>query len=209
NSDDGSSAKRVWKLGDIVDSTPVAVSTPRERYDVIYGDTSYSAFYQRYRARRTVVYVGANDGMLHAFNGGFFTANDDPSTTAVEHGYFTTTPPSVISTTRAAPSLGAELWAFVPQELLPHLKWFTQNHDTHILQRVCGPRRDEPGKGPHHPVGLHGLDSWTQHQHAHLPSRESKHRCSNGQYERGLDGDLRERTDRLYRSQQSDREVLW
>jgi type IV pilus assembly protein PilY1 len=140
NSDDGSSAKRVWKLGDIVDSTPVAVSTPRERYDVIYGDTSYSAFYQRYRARRTVVYVGANDGMLHAFNGGFFTANDDPSTSAVEHGYFTTTPPSGISTTRATPHLGAELWAFVPQELLPHLKWFTQTDYTHVSYVDLKPR---------------------------------------------------------------------
>src|SRR5207247_1127198 len=73
-------------------------------------------------------------------NGGFFTANDDPSTSVVEHGYFTTTPPSAISTTRATPGLGAELWAFVPQELLPHLKWFTQTDYTHVSYVDLKPR---------------------------------------------------------------------
>src|SRR3989441_6099156 len=60
-----SSAVRVWKLGDIVDSTPTVVGSPKERFDVIYGDTTYTTFITQYKNRRQVAYVGANDGMLH------------------------------------------------------------------------------------------------------------------------------------------------
>ena len=124
---------KAWKLGDVVFSTPTVVTSPRERYDVIYGDATYSTFFAQYKNRRQVAYVGANDGMLHAFNAGFFTAGDDSSTTTVvEHGIFSKTPPATITTTRATPKLGAELWAFVPQELLPHLKWYTQTDYTHV-----------------------------------------------------------------------------
>ena len=135
---------QVWKLGDIVFSTPTVVGSPRERYDAIYGDETYSTFFAKYKNRRQVAYVGANDGMLHAFNAGFFTAGDDSSTTpVVEHGRFTTKPPSGITTTRNTTECavgsgagclarGAELWAFVPQELLPHLKWYTQADYTHV-----------------------------------------------------------------------------
>src|SRR5207244_395406 len=130
-----SSAVQVWKLGDIVDSTPTVVGSPKERFDVIYGDTTYTTFITQYKSRRQVAYVGANDGMLHAFNAGFFVQGDDGSMTPkVVHGKFTTAPPSGITTTRStgecAPGnssgclpRGAELWAFVPQQLLPHLRW--------------------------------------------------------------------------------------
>src|SRR5438309_3799319 len=129
------SSQQVWKLRDIIDSTPPTVAAPTERYDVIYGDASYATFFQQYRHRREVAYVGANDGMLHAFNGGFYTAGDDPSTpTIVEHGFLTKSPPSGsgISATHATPPLGAELWAFIPQELLPHLQWYASTSYTHV-----------------------------------------------------------------------------
>src|SRR4030095_12001516 len=91
--DIGVQTTRVWKLGDIISSTPVVVGAPRERYDVLYGDTTYGAFFKRYKDRRQVAYVGANDGMLHAFNAGFYTPGDDTSTSdMVEHVRFTTTP---------------------------------------------------------------------------------------------------------------------
>ncbi|MGH7909672.1 MAG: hypothetical protein ACRENW_07480, partial [Thermodesulfobacteriota bacterium] len=61
-----SGSLRVWKLGDIVHSTPTIVGSPRERHDVIYGDSTYTAFFTKYKNRRQVAYVGANDGMLHA-----------------------------------------------------------------------------------------------------------------------------------------------
>ncbi|MDA2912044.1 hypothetical protein MYX04_14085, partial [Nitrospiraceae bacterium AH_259_D15_M11_P09] len=122
---------KVWKLGDTIHSSPTVVAAPQERYDVIYGDTTYTDYFKKYKDRRQVVYVGANDGMLHAFNGGFYHRGDDPATTAsneVEHGWFTTTASGVTNT----PPLGDELWGFIPQELLPHLRWLTQGDYTHV-----------------------------------------------------------------------------
>jgi len=147
-----SSAVQVWKLGDIVDSTPTVVGSPKERFDVIYGDTTYTTFITQYKSRRQVAYVGANDGMLHAFNAGFFVQGDDGSMTPkVVHGKFTTAPPSGITTTRStgecAPGnssgclpRGAELWAFVPQELLPHLKWSAAQDYTHVAYMDLKPK---------------------------------------------------------------------
>ncbi|MES2089783.1 MAG: PilC/PilY family type IV pilus protein [Pseudomonadota bacterium] len=54
---------RVSALGDIVNSTPVYVGPP----SLTYGDTGYAAFKTAQATRQAMVYVGANDGMLHAF----------------------------------------------------------------------------------------------------------------------------------------------
>ncbi|MGN2243642.1 pilus assembly protein [Frateuria sp. GZRR33] len=104
---------RTLRLGDIVDSTPVVVGTPSEAFDLLYGDTSYGTFRDHYRSRRQVVYVGANDGMLHAFNGGFYNAREQK---------LQLTPTDTSQTVTADP-LGGELWAYVPGNLLPHLRW--------------------------------------------------------------------------------------
>jgi type IV pilus assembly protein PilY1 len=117
---------KTWPLGDIIYSSPTSVGSPQDRFDLKNQDSSYNPFYSKYKDRRHVVYVGANDGMLHAFNAGFFHQGDDPSTGTpgtpiLEHGYFTTTPTGV----GTGKELGEELWAFIPQELLPHLKWLT------------------------------------------------------------------------------------
>ncbi|NWF51899.1 MAG: hypothetical protein HXY47_02335 [Nitrospirae bacterium] len=105
--------KRVWKLGDIIYSTPTVVSRPMENYDLLYKDQTYFKFRQRYLGRRHVIYTGANDGMLHAFNGGFY----DIKTRRFSGG---------------GHKLGDELWAFIPRELLPHLKWLIEPNYTHV-----------------------------------------------------------------------------
>ena len=51
-------------LGDIVDSNPVYVGPP----DGTYTSSSYQTFAEDLANRTPVLYVGANDGMLHAFN---------------------------------------------------------------------------------------------------------------------------------------------
>lgn len=51
-------------LGDSVHATPVLVG----RATGAGQGADYSAFYQRSRLRRSVVYLGANDGMLHGFD---------------------------------------------------------------------------------------------------------------------------------------------
>jgi len=105
---------RTWKLGDIIYSTPAVVGKPAESYDLIYGDTSYATFKNTYKDRRNVIYVGANDGMLHAFNGGFFNTS--------AHQF----------TAGTGKSLGEELWAYIPYNLLPHLQWLTDTSYSHV-----------------------------------------------------------------------------
>jgi len=106
---------RVWKLGDIIYSTPTPVGRPVENYDLIYGDATYADFYKRHKNRETVVYVGANDAMLHAFLAGTFhegaiNTGDGANFTVDATKYGTLGP-------------GDEIWSYIPQGLLPHLKW--------------------------------------------------------------------------------------
>lgn len=86
---------RSHALGDIVDSAPVLV---QGALSVAYSDTynpGYSAFTSTVQNREPVVYVGANDGMLHAFEADFRTAT---ATDTVTGG-------------------GSELFAYVPSLL--------------------------------------------------------------------------------------------
>ena len=59
-----------WVLGDIVNSNPVYVSAENFGYDKLSGveGTTYKAFVTSNAGRRKMVYVGANDGMLHGFD---------------------------------------------------------------------------------------------------------------------------------------------
>jgi type IV pilus assembly protein PilY1 len=103
------SGAKTWRLGDIVFSSPTAVGRPAENYHLIYNDATYERFLKKYLDRRQVVYVGANDGMLHAFNGGFWNAGARAFGKASEG--------------RTQFELGQELWAYVPYNLLAHLGW--------------------------------------------------------------------------------------
>jgi hypothetical protein len=115
--------KRFWKLGDIVYSTPTAVAAPTEGYQLLYGDESYLNYCNEKKHRKAMLYVGANDGMLHAFRAGDFVSGDDPSTDDTEAGYFTD---------QDYAQLGTEAWAYVPFNLLPHLKWLAHPDYAHV-----------------------------------------------------------------------------
>ncbi len=117
----------VWKLGDIVYSTPTVVSRPMEMYNLYYSDITYAEFFSLWKNRGVTIYVGANDGMLHAFKGGTFTSGDNPATLEEEHGWYSTT-----EVPATAEGLGDERWAFIPFNLLPHLKWLTDPDYTHV-----------------------------------------------------------------------------
>lgn len=110
--------EKTWKLGDIVNSTPTVVGKPAERMDIHYGDESYFKFFHEYSERSIGVYTGANDGMLHAFNGGTF-----------ENGGFGGSGGGCGS---EGDDLGQENWAYIPYNLLPHLKWLTDPDYTHV-----------------------------------------------------------------------------
>jgi len=105
-----------YKLGDVVHSTPTIVSKPAEDYDIIYKDDSYRLFRKKYENRRTMIYAGGNDGGLHAFNGGYLDR---------QNNQFLNAPSG-----KTQYDLGAEVWMFIPFNLLPHLNCLTNtNYD--------------------------------------------------------------------------------
>lgn len=108
---------QTMRLGDVIYSTPTIVGRPNENLDLLYDSTSYRTFFNRYRNRRQVVYAGGNDGMLHAFNGGWYDAETKEFLGAKGGG----APGSNINY-----QLGAELWAYVPYNTLPHLEYLTR-----------------------------------------------------------------------------------
>lgn len=120
------------RLGDIVDSTPLVVGGPSEAFDQIYGDTSYATFRSYYRDRRQVVYVGADDGLLHAFNGGFYDA--------ASHSIDLKGPTGSYVSNATQHPLGSEIWAYAPGDLLAHLRWLTSTGYTHVFYVDGSPR---------------------------------------------------------------------
>lgn len=122
--DDGS--LETQRLGDIVNSTPTVVAPPAEAFDLLSGDPSYGEFRRQYVTRRQVVYVGANDGVLHAFNAGFYDANTQEFKLSVNG--------------ETAHPLGAEIWAYVPKNLLPHLQWLPRDDYEHVYYVDLKPR---------------------------------------------------------------------
>jgi len=137
---DGDGVLKTWRLGDIINSTPTQVGRPAEAAHLLYKDKTYAEFYDRYSRRRNVIYVGGNDGMLHAFNGGFFDSTNNAFRTTVNEPYYDTNGDgkytageqffdwdgSATWNTTTPHALGAELWAYVPFNLLSHLYWLTE-----------------------------------------------------------------------------------
>ncbi|MBF0140592.1 MAG: hypothetical protein HQL74_09975 [Magnetococcales bacterium] len=126
-----SGTAEVMRLGDIVNSTPAVVGAPKEAYDLLYSDPSYATFKSYYANRRQMVYVGANDGLLHAFNGGFFNA----ATLT-----FSTSGKKPDGAAAMAHPLGSEIWAYLPMNLQPHLQWLTSNSYSHVFYMDAKPR---------------------------------------------------------------------
>ena len=99
--------KRKSALGDVIGGQPVYVKQPR----FTYLDAGYAGFKSAQSGRTAMVYVAANDGMLHAF---------------------------FADKTAADPLLGGqEAWAVIPSEVLPKLykladKNYGKNHQFYV-----------------------------------------------------------------------------
>lgn len=115
----------VWKFGDIIDSTPRIVSrVPLNKYDKAYGDATYKAFVESTGyANRGMVFVGGNDGMLHAFRLGKLdlswtgqTANEKARIRNLDNTTL----------------LGSEAWAFIPKHSQPYLKYMLDPDYCHL-----------------------------------------------------------------------------
>jgi Tfp pilus tip-associated adhesin PilY1 len=88
-------------LGDIVNSKPQYVGAPYRDY----GDIGYAAFKSAQAARQGMIYVGANDGMLHAFYAPLATATGTELANA-----------------------GKEAWAYIPSQVIPRLSLLAGNN---------------------------------------------------------------------------------
>ncbi len=121
-----------WRLGDVIHSTPVVVGRPAENYDLYWGETSYTNFYQKYKNRRLMVYFGGNDGMLHAINSGFYSEED--------HKFYRGYNESNGTYSDTGMDLGAEMWGYVPYNLLPHLECLTDPEYEHKYYVDLHPR---------------------------------------------------------------------
>jgi type IV pilus assembly protein PilY1 len=124
-----------WPLGDIVHSTPMTIGKPEERFDLLYQDQTYWEFYLNNKDRETVVYVGSNDGMLHAFTSWQYKREDIelPAGSGNEREVSSYVP-------LGTEEMGTELWAYIPQAVLPHLKWTAHREYTHTYYVDAKPR---------------------------------------------------------------------
>ncbi|HOV90596.1 MAG TPA: PilC/PilY family type IV pilus protein [Syntrophorhabdaceae bacterium] len=120
-----SSITGTWKLGDIINSTPriqsfSPVNTYHQNPPNGYNDATYYEFVnQNSYKNRGVAYVGANDGMLHAFYLGNLKQNWSGKG-QYERGKL------------EGSDLGKEIWAFIPKHALPYLKYFAAEDYCHL-----------------------------------------------------------------------------
>ncbi len=116
----------VWKLGDIIHSTPrIAGRQPLNAYYKVYGDATYKAFtdnasYQN----RGMVFAGGNDGMLHAFKLGKLEFSGTWQTSLSQKAR--------LANLDATTPLGYEKWGFIPRSALPYLKYLPDNNYCHL-----------------------------------------------------------------------------
>jgi type IV pilus assembly protein PilY1 len=110
----------VWRLGDVINSKPILVGAPQSNFDILYGDRSYTRFKSDNSNRRQMAYFGANDGMLHAINVGFYGSLRNGQVEFQED-----------DGVRKAHERGAEVWAYIPTSVLPHLRWLPDPQYSH------------------------------------------------------------------------------
>jgi len=128
----------VWKLGDIVNSTPrVVASIPLNNYQKIYGDLTYKAFIDSTGYKdRGMVFVGANDGTLHAFKLGKLEFPGDNTWSSPG----TWDKARVRNLNTSTGELGSEQWAFLPKNGLPYLQAMLDNNYCHLYYVDLAPQ---------------------------------------------------------------------
>ena len=112
----------VWKLGDVIHSTPrIMGPSPLNNYHlsapVGYNDQTYYDFITSndYKNKKRV-FVGANDGMLHAFHLG-----------KLEQGGS-----QIAKLSGPETEIGRETWAFIPKNALPYLQFLPVQDYCHV-----------------------------------------------------------------------------
>ncbi len=138
-------------LGDIFHSDPVIVDSPPntlyfalDAEETLDSDgkqvgTGYQDFFNRNENRRKVVFAGANDGMLHAFDAGrpaIVTFTDQFGIDRKEVQY--------------NDGSGRELFSYIPRNVLPTVKELAENPKTHRWMVDGPPVVGDAYIDPHH-----------------------------------------------------------
>jgi type IV pilus assembly protein PilY1 len=148
----------VWKLGDILNSTPkIASWVPLNNFDYVYNDSTYGprvpgttsqippgvdpTHYITSSAYRTrgMVFVGGNDGMLHAFKLGQLEFN---WTGMNSFDKARLTNPDIST------PLGWEMWSFIPKGALPYLRYMMDPDYCHVYSVDLTPFIFDASIGP-------------------------------------------------------------
>ena len=158
---------RVWKLGDVINSTPriqswQSLNNYFTRYgDVTYGDSgllssaadnTHFTTTAAYKSRG-MVYAGGNDGMLHAFKLGTLQLVSGTSATTWKAKLINPDTGQTCSPLDPVPC-GKELWAYIPKQALPYLKYMADPNYCHLNS-----------------VDLHALYLRREHRHPRRRSR--------------------------------------
>ncbi|MBW2421359.1 MAG: hypothetical protein JRH19_22650 [Deltaproteobacteria bacterium] len=108
-------------LGDSFHSGMKIIGPPSTLY---LDEPSFKTFYDDHYDRDRVLYVGANDGLMHAFDAGTYTVGDDSMTATVESEYYTA-------------GTGEEVFGWVSQpgrsKLIAQNGWYAQNGLARVL----------------------------------------------------------------------------
>lgn len=145
-SNGGAYRTRPVKLGDIVNSAPMFVGKPAFFYPDNFETSKYSQFRSDNANRKQVIYVGANDGMVHAFDVTTSSSTDvDGKITVTDVGK------------------GKELFAYIPSPVIRNLKHLAEVGYNHRFFVDGSPNMgDVHIKGGWHTVVVGGLNKGGQ-----------------------------------------------
>jgi type IV pilus assembly protein PilY1 len=114
-------------LGDLVNSAPAYVGVPAFNYPDNLEAASYNAFRTTYATRTPILYVGANDGMLHGFDASYTWSDTNLSVDSDGDGILTNDHDVPVNTANS----GKEVLAYVPSKVYPNLAKLTSTTYTH------------------------------------------------------------------------------
>ena len=125
----GTFRNRTSLLGDIVNSDPLFVSQENFGYDKLSGSegTDYQTYLAGKKNKAPVIYVGANDGMLHAFNASMGWSDTDLTVDSNGDGDNTNDQNKQVATADS----GKELFAYVPKLVYANLPELTKPAYSH------------------------------------------------------------------------------
>jgi Tfp pilus tip-associated adhesin PilY1 len=108
----GSTVNFRYLLGDIFHSNPLVTGSPPNTLYFSNDVHGYRNFFRKHELRRKILLMGANDGMLHAFDAGMYDPAIAEANKNTTHTEFTN-------------GTGKELFAYIPRAVMPTVRTIT------------------------------------------------------------------------------------